>query len=256
MIGDLRAKTAIEDPPASSFVLPNPKAYNPNPVSRMAKEPVSTLFFPPRNRKNRQFSDSFHSDNSNAKSQHMISHSYPKRFIRFLGIQKNPASHGERFISGMEAFLSISAVVFITRYFLPPEGSVFMVASMGASSVLLFATPGGPFSQPWPLVGGHLISAAVGVTCATMIPDPLIASAVAASITILAMQYLRCIHPPGAATALTAVVGGSAVRELGYWFLLVPVAINVLVILCMAILVSYAFRHWFPARRYPAMPKK
>nr|VFK21734.1 MAG: HPP family protein [Candidatus Kentron sp. LPFa] len=194
--------------------------------------------------------------NPNAKSQYMTSHSYPKRFIRFLGIQTNPASHGERLISGVEAFLSISAVVFITRYFLPPEGSVFLVASMGASSVLLFSTPGSPFSQPWPLVGGHLISAAVGVTCATFIPDLLMASAVAATVTILAMQYLKCIHPPGAATALTAVDGGAAVRELGYWFLLVPVAINVLVILCMAILVSYAFRHWFPARRYPAMLKK
>nr|VFK13950.1 MAG: HPP family protein [Candidatus Kentron sp. LFY] len=180
------------------------------------------------------------------------SHSYSTKFIRFLGVQLNSAGHPERFISAVEGFLSISAVVLITRYFVPSDDAVLLVASMGASAVLLFAAPGGSFSQPWPLVGGHIVSAAIGVTSAMMIPDPLVAASVAVSVTILAMQYLKCVHPPGAATALTAVVGGPAIRDLEYWFLLVPVAINVLVILLMAIAVSYVFSHWFPGRRYPA----
>jgi len=177
-----------------------------------------------------------------------FSHPSLAKFIPHLGIQANPAGHMERFVSALGGFLSIAAVIFITRYFVPSNGAVLLVASMGASAVLLFVAPQGPFSQPWPLVGGHLIPAAIGVTCAMMIPDLLIASAVAVSATIIVMHYLRCTHPPGAATALTALIGGPAVHDLGYQFVLIPVGVNVVIMLCMAILVHY----WFPGRRYPA----
>jgi len=62
------------------------------------------------------------------------------------------------------------------------------------------------------------------------------------------MHYLRCIHPPGGATALTAVVGGAGIHELGYGFVVMPVLLNVLVIL----LVAVAFNYPLVWRRYPA----
>jgi hypothetical protein len=123
---------------------------------------------------------------------------------------------------------------------------------MGASAVLLFAVPHGPLSQPWPLVGGHLVSALVGVSCAKLIPHGAIGAAAAVSLAIGAMHYLRCIHPPGGATALTAVVGGSGVQALGYKFLLTPVLLNVVVILSVAV----AFNAPFAWRRYPAYLKR
>ena len=91
------------------------------------------------------------------------------------------------------------------------------------------------------------MSAAVGVTCAGWIPDPLLAGPMAVAIAIVVMYYLRCIHPPGGATALVAVVGGPQVHALGYGYLLQPVLVNVLVILAVAVLVNYPFA-W---RRYP-----
>lgn len=171
-----------------------------------------------------------------------------KLLSSFLGIAPNPASHGERIISAVGGFLSILAVIWVTRHFVP-DGSAAMVASMGASAMLLFALPNSPFSQPWSLVAGQIIPATIGVSCAMLIPDLLFASAITVSLTILVMQYLRCIHPPGAATALTAVVGGPDIHGLGYQFLVTPVAINVAVIFVTAILVHY----WFPGRRYPAI---
>ncbi|MCL6555916.1 MAG: HPP family protein [Burkholderiales bacterium] len=63
-----------------------------------------------------------------------------------------------------------------------------------------------------------------------------------------AMYYLRCIHPPGGATALSAVIGGPAVHALEYEYLLTPVALNVAVILTITVLFNYPFA-W---RRYPA----
>jgi CBS-domain-containing membrane protein len=119
---------------------------------------------------------------------------------------------------------------------------------MGASAVLLFAVPEGPLSQPWAVVGGHLFSAVVGVLCAHLVVDPLLASAIAVGAAIGAMQVLRCVHPPGGATALSAVVGGPAVHALGMQYVLTPVLLNAAVIVAVAV----AFNGLLGKRRYPA----
>lgn len=166
----------------------------------------------------------------------------------FAGISSNKTTHVEKIVSGLGGLLGIFFILLISRQFLGPQATVLIVASMGASAVLLFAVPHGPLSQPWALVGGHLISAAIGVSCYLVIPDHFIAAATAVGLAITAMYYLRCIHPPGGATALTTVVAGANVHALGYAYMLTPVLLNVVVILTVAIVFNYAFA-W---RRYPA----
>jgi hypothetical protein len=80
-----------------------------------------------------------------------------------------------------------------------------------------------------------------------LIDDMFLAGALAVGISIAVMYYTRCIHPPGGASALAAVVSGPAVYALGYQFVLTPVLLNALVILAAALLVNYHFA-W---RRYP-----
>jgi len=132
-------------------------------------------------------------------------------------------------------------------YFEGETGSILLMASMGSSAVLLFAVPHSPLTQPWAFVGGHLVSAAVGITCARFIPGTAAAAAVAVGGGILAMQYLRCLHPPAGATALATVVGGPAVHDLGYGFLLSPLGINVIALLGLTL----ALNNVMPGRRYP-----
>lgn len=118
---------------------------------------------------------------------------------------------------------------------------------MGASAVLLFAVPHGQLSQPWSVFGGHILSAIVGVTCARWIPNEMLAASTAVGAAIGVMYYLRCIHPPGGATALVAVIGGEGIHSLGYQFVITPILINVCVMLVVAVLYNYLFA-W---RRYP-----
>ncbi len=122
-------------------------------------------------------------------------------------------STGEKLRSGVAAL----AAVFLTAWFghLLAADAPLLVAAIGASSVLLFALPSGPLSQPWPVLGGYLVSALVGVTCARFVPDLALASALAVSLSILGMLWLRCVHPPGGAVALHAVIGGAAVDDQG-----------------------------------------
>lgn len=171
--------------------------------------------------------------------------------LSFLGrlwpARLNQASHGEKWISAIGGFLGILAVLWISGSVLDHHGAAMVIASMGASAVLLFAVPHGALSQPWPVLGGHLVSAFIGVGCAQHIADPSLAAAVAVGLAIGAMYYLRCLHPPGGATALVAVLGGESVGQLGYGFLITPVLENVLVILAVAVVVNLPYR-W---RRYP-----
>jgi CBS domain-containing membrane protein len=101
--------------------------------------------------------------------------------------------------------------------------------------VLLSAVPHGPLSQPSALVGGHMVSAVIGVACASLDTPPFIASALAVALASGAMYDLRCIHPPGGATALTAVAGGESVHARGFHYVVTPVLINVSIILLVAI---------------------
>jgi len=172
--------------------------------------------------------------------------------FKILGIDAAPASHAERIVSGVGGFAAIFLILYIAQLSLGVHHPGLLVASMGASAVLLFAVPHGPLSQPWNVFGGHLVSAIIGVTCYKLIGNHLVAAAAGVGIAISAMYYLKCIHPPGGATALSAVVANDAVHSLGYKFVLTPVMLDVMVILSVALTFNYLFK-W---RRYPAYLQK
>jgi len=174
-----------------------------------------------------------------------------KTILKLLGVAPDATGHGEKLIAATGALLAIAATMATSLHVVGAPGAALLVASMGASAVLLFAVPHGALSQPWALVGGHLVSALVGVSCATFVSDPYVAGPLAVALAIFAMHYLRCIHPPGGATALAAVVGGAEVHALGYQFVLTPVLLNVGIMLLVAVVVNYPF----PWRRYPAALK-
>ena len=128
------------------------------------------------------------------------------------------------------------------------DSAVVITASMGASAVLLFAVPHGILSQPWSVIGGHIISAFVGVSIFNLVSNTYLSAPLAVGLAVLAMHYFKCIHPPGGATAIIPIIGGAEVHALGYHFVLFPIAINVFVIVLSAIL----FNSFFSWRRYPS----
>lgn len=167
---------------------------------------------------------------------------------RWLGIEIIEVSLTEKLVATFGGGLAFLALLGITGLILPGAGGAAVVASMGASTVLLFAVPHGALSQPWPMAGGHLISAFIGVLCERSFENPALAASCAVGFSIGAMHHFRCIHPPGGATALTAVLGGSEIQELGFHFMLMPVMINALAMLLLAAAINF----FFPWRRYPA----
>ena len=170
-----------------------------------------------------------------------------RKLRRFLGLEAEHVSAAEKLVSIIGASLGIYFVILISYYSTDAQGAAYIVPSLGAAAVLLFAVPHGRLSQPWALFGGNAVSALVGVSCYKFIPEPFLAAALAVGLAIAAMHMLNCIHPPGGATALAAVIGGAGVHDLGYLFVLFPIFVNTLVLFTVALL----FNSIFPWRRYP-----
>mgnify|MGYP000904071224 CR=1 FL=1 len=122
----------------------------------------------------------------------------------------------------------------------------WFIAPMGASAVLLFLVPASPLAQPWSILGGNLVSALIGVSCSKLLGHGIEAAALAGALAAWAMLALRCLHPPGGAVALTAVLGGPAIEQLGHGFALWPVSVNSAFMLLVALLFNNA-----TGRRYP-----
>ena len=180
-----------------------------------------------------------------------MSDSLKHPFFKHLGINQQQTSHKEKLLSLLGGFISIYIIFLVTSQFFGIADAVYIIPSMGATAVLLFAAPHAPFSQPWNVFGGHLISAIIGVACYQLIPDIHISAAASVGLAIGAQYYLRCIHPPGGATALAAVIGSSQIHDLGYMYVITPVLINTTTILITAL----AFNAPFAWRRYPSSLK-
>ena len=134
----------------------------------------------------------------------------------------------DRAVACLGALLGIGLTGLVSRAILGGEGPLplLMTASMGASAVLVFVVPASPLAQPWPVVGGHVVSALTGILVSRLIPDPMLAAGVAVAAAIALMSLLRCLHPPGGSTALIGVLGGPAVQGAGLMLAFVPIGLN------------------------------
>ncbi len=135
-----------------------------------------------------------------------------------------------------------------------PDLLPYIVAPMGASAVLLFAVPASPLAQPWPVLGGNVISTAIGLAAHWLVDDVLAAAALGVGAAIGVMMLLRCLHPPGGACALLAATATPVIDEHGLAFALTPVAVNTLALLVIAVAVNNATGRRYPHRAPAAAP--
>ena len=146
------------------------------------------------------------------------------------------------------AFFGIGIIGFISSSHFTVNDNLFLIGSFGASAVLVYGATNSPLAQPRNLVGGHLISAIIGVTIHKLIPGEVwLAAALAVSIAIVAMQITKTTHPPGGATALIANIGSEKIKALGFGYVVSPVFTGVVTLLIVALI----FNNIPKNRRYP-----
>ncbi len=148
----------------------------------------------------------------------------------------------------MGSFIGIAAVAIINYNIVDKTDLVLIIGSFGASAVLIYGAIRSPLAQPRNLIGGHVISAFIGVTAYKLLPAHLmLAAPIAVATSIAAMHATKTLHPPGGATALIAVIGSQKIHNLGYFYALIPGAVGPVIMLAVALLVNNIPKN----RRYP-----
>lgn len=169
------------------------------------------------------------------------------KYIIYRQTILDPIDHLWTFLGG---FVGIGIIGFLQSFQFSQTDNIFLIGSFGASAVLIYGASNSPLAQPRNLVGGHIISAFIGICCVSLISAPQflwLASALAVSLSIVAMQITKTMHPPGGATALIAVIGSDTIKNLGFFYILSPVLTGVFVLLLTGLFFNNLSRN----RNYP-----
>ena len=170
------------------------------------------------------------------------------RVSRYIIYKETLVDYKEHFWSFIGAFIGIGLIAFFQGSLLSRDENIFLIGSFGASCVLVYGAIQSPLAQPRNLIGGHVISAVIGVTICKFLPDIIwITAPLAVALSIVFMQITKTLHPPGGATALIAVIGSEKIKALGYWYVLSPVLTGTLILFVVALIFNNITTH----RKYP-----
>lgn len=170
------------------------------------------------------------------------------RTTKYILYKETLVDYKEHFWAFLGSFVGIGIIAYLQSQQLPNSDVVFLIGSFGASSVLVYGVIQSPLAQPRNLIGGHLVSAIIGVSVLKVFPDIIwITAPLAVSLSIVMMQVTKTLHPPGGATALIAVTGSSAIKDMGYWYVVSPVLSGALILFVVALI----FNNMTSNRQYP-----
>ena len=157
-------------------------------------------------------------------------------------------SNAEIFWSWVGAFLGIGSIYAAGEWYFNASDLPLLIGSFGASAVLLYGAVRSPLAQPRNLLGGHILSALVGVIAWKLFHHvPWLAQTTAVATALALMHATRTLHPPGGATALIAVIGTPQIHELGFAYIIFPATVGPLIMLGVALLIN----NIPDSRRYP-----
>ena len=172
-----------------------------------------------------------------------------KKFLKqFKKVNSEPLEKANIIWSWIGSFLGILVISFIHFDILNDTDMSLVIGSFGASAVLIYGAVNSPLAQPRNLIGGHFLSAIIGVTSYKLFAGNIwFCSAFAVATSILIMQLTLTLHPPGGATALIAVIGTDSIHNLGYLYIFVPVLSGSFILLVIAVIINNIPSH----RHYP-----
>lgn len=170
------------------------------------------------------------------------------RKVKYVLYRETLIDTKEHILTFLGAFFGIAIIGYINSKYFVLNDNLFLIGSFGATAVLIYGVINSPLAQPRNLIGGHLISAIIGVTIYKLLPNEIwLSSALSVSLSIVMMQITKTLHPPGGATALIANIGSEKIKALGYVYVLCPVMTGVLILLVVALI----FNNISKTRRYP-----
>ncbi|QWE31025.1 HPP family protein [Polynucleobacter sp. Adler-ghost] len=160
-----------------------------------------------------------------------------KYYSFYFGGDQTPMTWTERFRSSFDVFIGLLLVITIAKYLGELSGiDEWLIASLGASALLVFVLPNNPMAQPWAVIAGNTLSALVGISTANLIYEPLLAIPIATSYSVLACLCCAVCTPPAAAVSLITALG----HVMHYRYAVFQVMIDSVLLVLAALLYSNA----------------
>lgn len=141
-------------------------------------------------------------------------------------------------ISGLGGALAIWFLAILTQSL----EQALLIAPFGASCVLLFALPSSPLARPRNVIGGHFLSALVGLLVLTLLGDGALACGIGVGLAIAVMQFTGTVHPPAGGNPLVVIMTGA-----GWSFLALPVLAGTIAL----VLLAWVYHQTISRRGYP-----
>ena len=160
---------------------------------------------------------------------------------KMRGVSKAPPlpGSGEVLLAFVGSCLALTLIGILHAACASSTGLPLIMAPFGASAVLVFGAFKSPLAQPRNVVGGHVLSALVGVSVFQLTGESAVLAGSLAVPTAIALMHLTgTLHPPGGATAFVTAAGGTAVHSLGYWYVLFPCALGSLLMILVALVIN------------------
>jgi CBS domain-containing membrane protein len=171
-----------------------------------------------------------------------------RHLLRKIGPSTKSADHDRHYIAAAGALAGIALIVVLNLSAGGLAGSIPLIAPMGASAVIVFCLPNSVLGQPWNVVVGNLVSALVGVCCAKWIEAPEMAAVAGMFLSVLGMVVTRSLHPPGGAVALTAILSGPPIKQLGFSFAVSPVLVSSIALVGLGV-AFHSVTNWIVSKR-------
>lgn len=170
----------------------------------------------------------------------IIESSHPTKSISWWSIyvtkmagQKQQVNHrtnlADAATGAVGGFVSIALLLWLTNI----TGSTWLMASLGASCVLVFGAWNAPFSQPRNILGGHLISGIIGISFYQLFGTTSVTIGAAVGLTIFLMMLTRTVHPPAGGNPIIIMLGGYS-----WSYLVTPIFIGAVLIILLAVIIN------------------
>lgn len=161
-------------------------------------------------------------------------------FKKMVGGEKvsHRTNFADAFTGGFGSFIAIITLLFLTN----ATGTTWLMASFGASCVLVFGAWNAPFSQPLNIIGGNFISGVIGISMYMLLGSSMLSISLAVSLTIITMMLTRTVHPPAGGNPIIIILGGY-----GWSYLWAPILIGSIIIVILAVLINNIRQN----RKYP-----
>jgi len=148
-----------------------------------------------------------------------------------------PVEHGFMTLSVIDTAaigVTVWALVFINEQ-TTTDHLPLLVASLAASTVVLYSLPGLDIARSWNVIAGQFLGAFAGFAAVTLLGDrPALVAGCAVALAYVLMRLAHALHPPGAATAMIIALVPS---DHGVRFLFFPVLAGAITITVIAWLV-------------------